>query len=427
IPPIGRIDVKGKTLIEAQRLVSERARALFRFADVSVSILTPRCVEMPIAGEIERPGSFQISAVRRIHEVLLIAGGVTPRGSVRQVQVTRDGQTTVLDLLRFELTGDLTQNPVVTEGMRIFVPPRGPYVTLEGGVRRPGDYEIGPTGSLRDLITLVGGFAQNAAPWDARLTRALPDGRRETVSVDLRSALVAPADVPLRAGDRLFVQTLSALQAVVEVRGAFNGSADSSRTVTGGKATIVQRFELAQGDRVKDILVRAGGPAAYADLRTGVVERYPAAGPRETIPIDLHRLLVEKDEAQNILLENGDVLMLPITEDKIFVLGEVRSPGVQDFRPELTAREYVALAGGPTVRGRFQKAMVTYRSGRTYPLAEAPPLEPGAMLTIPEVSVRWWQDYVAISSVLTGLISTYTGLFLLFGGGLPVRDTSSNQ
>ncbi|MBI3636019.1 MAG: polysaccharide biosynthesis/export family protein, partial [Candidatus Rokubacteria bacterium] len=55
IPPIGRIDVKGKTLIETQRLISERARSLFRFADVSVSILSPRCVEMPIAGEIERP------------------------------------------------------------------------------------------------------------------------------------------------------------------------------------------------------------------------------------------------------------------------------------------------------------------------------------------------------------------------------------
>lgn len=427
IPPIGVIDLKGKTLLEAQRLISERARTLFRFVDVSVAILAPRCIEIPISGEVERPGTFQISAVRRVHEVVLIAGGVTSRGSVRNVQVARDGQTNAYDLLRFELLGDLSQNPVVTDGVRIHVPARGPYVTLEGGVRRPGDYEIGPTNSLRDLLDVTGGFAQNAAPWDARLTRSLPNGQRETVSVDLRTALAAPADVPIRAGDRLFVQTLSALQGVIEVRGAFNGVADSSKTQIAGKQTIVQRFELAHGDRVKDILVRAGGPAAYADLRMAIVDRYPVAGPRETIPIDLHRLLVGKDEAQNIVLENGDVFMLPVTEDKIYVLGEVRAPGVQEFRPELTAREYVALAGGPTVRGRFQKAMVTYRNGRTYPLAEAPPLEAGAMVTIPEVSVRWWQDYVAISGVITGLISTYTGMFLLFGGGLPVRDTSSSN
>jgi len=49
-------------------------------------------------------------------------------------------------------------------------------------------------------------------------------------------------------------------------------------------------------------------------------------------------------------------------------------------------------------------------------MAEAPPLEPGAVMTVPEVSVRWYQDYVAISQAITGLITSYLSLFLLFGG-----------
>jgi protein involved in polysaccharide export with SLBB domain len=421
IPPIGAIPVQGRTVLEAQRAISERARAVYRFVDVSISVANARCVELPIAGEVEHPAVYQVSGVRRVQEAIVLAGGVSPRGSVRHVRVTRNGVTRSLDLLRFELLGDLSQNPTVEEGMRVYVPPRGPFVTLEGSVRRPGDYEIGPDDSLRDLLLVTGGLAQNAAPSEARLTRDDANGLRETVPLDLRTAVTPPADVRLRAGDRIFVPTLGTLQGVVEVRGAFVGNADSSKTTTAGKATIVQRFELARGDRVKDILVRAGGPAAYADLRMAVVDRQGVEGPRETIPIDLHRLLVDKDESQNIVLENGDVFQLPIVDDKVYVLGEVRAPGPQDYRPDLTLREYVALAGGPTVRGRFQKALVTYRDGRTFNIAQAPPLEPGAVVTIPEVSVRWWQDYVTISNAITGLITTYTGLYLLYGGTLPVQ------
>jgi hypothetical protein len=135
--------------------------------------------------------------------------------------------------------------------------------------------------------------------------------------------------------------------------------------------------------------------------------------------VDLHRLLVEKDETQNILLENGDVLTLPVAEDKVYVLGEVRTPGPVDFRPEFTVREYLAAAGGPTVRGRFQKATVTLPNGRSYLLAEAPPVEPGSVITVPEVSVRWYQDYLTIATAVASLITAYTGLFILFGGRVP--------
>lgn len=414
IPPIGAIEVGGLTLRDANRQIGQRARTLLRFADVTMSVSVPRCFEVVLSGEVERPGSIHASAVRRVHEVLLAAGGITPRGSLRRVVVTRSGVDTELDLLRFELRGNLAHNPTVEEGMRIHVPPRGGSVTFTGAFRRPGEYEIGSNGALADLLDLTGGLAQNAAPTEARLTRVLPDGRKETLSLDLATALAGPADVPLQPGDVLFVPLLVVLQDVVEVRGALNGTTDSGRTTTAGRPTIVQRFELARGDRIKDVVGRAGGAAAHADLRLAFVERIGVAGPRQRIPVDLHRLLVEKDDAQNIPLENGDVFTVPVAEDKIYVLGEVRVPGAVDFRPDLTPREYIALAGGPTVRARFGRATVTLPSGRSYLMAEAPPLEPGAVVTVPEVSVRWYQDYIAIAGAVAAIITAYTGLYFLF-------------
>jgi protein involved in polysaccharide export with SLBB domain len=410
LPPLGPIVVGGRSLLEANRTITARARAIFRFADVSMAVLAPRSFEAIVSGEVERPGTLQVLATQRLHEVILTTGGITPRGSVRHVQVTRDGVTREVDLLLFELKGDLAQNPLVQEGMRIHVPPRRAAVVLQGGVRRPGEYELSNSGSLREVLELTGGLGPAGAVSDGRLTRVGSDGRKETSSLDLRTA-----DVTLQAGDVLYVPPLTTIQDVVEVRGAFNGTGEPGKMTTAGKATVVQRLELARGERVKDIVIKAGGAAPFADLRLAYVDRADA-GPAQRIPVDLHRLIVDKDETQNILVQNGDVVVLPVVEDKVYVVGEVKNPGPQDFRPDLTPREYLAAAGGPGNRAKLGAATVTFRNGRTYAMAEAPPLEAGTMITVPEVAVKWWQDYVTIASLVASLITAYTGIFVLFNG-----------
>src|SRR5206468_1185764 len=334
VPPLGSIQVGGLGLLEAHRRVVQRASTVFRFADVTLSVSAPRTLEVTLSGEVERPGTLTVSALRRLHEVILDAGGVTPRGGVRRVHVSRRSGDTEVDLLRFEL----------------------------------------------------------------------------------RAALKPPADISLEPGDALFVPPLSVLQDIVEVRGAFGGTPESSKTTVAGKTTIVQRFELAQGDRVRDFVFRAGGAAAYADLRQAVVERGGATGPRQRIPIDLQRLIVEKDETPNILLQNGDVLTLPVVEDKVYVVGEVKNPGGVEFRPEFTPREYVTLVGGPTPRAKLKSLFVTFRNGKSYAMADAPPLEPGAVVTVPEVAMKWWQDYLSIAQAVASLVLGVTGLFVIFNG-----------
>jgi protein involved in polysaccharide export with SLBB domain len=413
LPPLGTIRLAGLTLLEANRAITVRARSIFRYADVSIAVISPRSFEVIVSGEVERPGTLQVLATQRLHEVILTAGGITPRGSARHVQVTREGRTSEIDLLLFELKGDIAHNPFVQEGMRITVPPRLAPVTLAGAVRRPGEYELGPGGSLRELFDLTGGVSVAGSAADARLTRVGPDGRKETTSLDLRT--LAADDVPLQAGDAIYVAPLTSIQDVVEVRGAFIGTAESGKTQTQGKPTVVQRLELARGDRVRDVVVKAGGAASFADLRLAFVDRSDA-GPAQRIPVDLHRLLVEKDETQNIAIQNGDVVVLPVFEDKVYVVGEVKTPGAQDFRPDLTPREYLAAAGGPSARAKVKAATVTFRNGRTYAMAAAPPLEPGAVVTVPEVAVKWWQDYVTIASLVASLVTAYTGIFILFNG-----------
>jgi protein involved in polysaccharide export with SLBB domain len=414
LPPLGTIGVGGLTVHEATRRVAERARTYFRFADVTVSVQQPRAFEVVVTGEVQRPGSALVSASRRLQDVVLGAGGLTPRGSMRRIKATRGGVEREYDLLRFELGGDVTQNPLVEEGMRIHVPAKQATVTLAGGVRRPGEYELGPGGSLAELLALVGGVTETAAPRQARLTRGTASGARETSTVDLTAR---PADVALQPGDTLQVPTVASLQDVIEVRGALQGTVESTKGVVSGKPVISQRLELAKGDRVRDVVARLGGVTPLGDLRLAFIDRSGSAGPSQRIPVDLHRLFVDKDESQNVLLENGDALNVPVLEDKIFLNGEVKATTPQDFRPEWTARDYIASVGGFTTRAKPEKAFVTFRDGKSYPIAQAPALEAGATIVVPEVAVKWYQDYLSIGNTVATMITSWAAVFFLFGGG----------
>lgn len=421
IPLLGELKVAGLTSLETRRLVAQRASELFKFMEVAVAVEDVRTFDISITGEVENPGTIQVFAVQRLHEAVTQVGGITPQGSARHVRVFRDGKEKRYDLQRFERTGDLEHNPLVAENTVVVVPPRGPTISLLGSVVHPGDYEIGEDPlSLQNLLALAGGVPAHAAISQARLTRIGPDSKKETQTLDL-TRLLSPGAPPfeVQGGDVLFVPPISVLQDMVEVRGALLGTgADPGRTLTLGRPTLVARVELASGDRLKDVILKSGGVAPYADFPRAFIERGGVSGPRQTIPVDLQRLLVDKDEGQNLALQNGDVFVVPVMEDKIYVIGNVRAPGGFDFRPLYSAKDYILLAGGPDRRAKERAATVKFPDGRIFRTGEAPPLVPGAVVEVPEVSVKWWEDYLLIASAVASIVTAYTGLYILFQGPL---------
>src|SRR4029453_6656553 len=83
-PPLGAIPVGGATLLEAHRRVAARAREVFRYAEATITVVTPRAFDVVVSGEVERPGSYSATALRRVHDIILEAGGITARGSLRR-------------------------------------------------------------------------------------------------------------------------------------------------------------------------------------------------------------------------------------------------------------------------------------------------------------------------------------------------------
>src|SRR5262249_47271674 len=151
-------------------------------------------------GEAKRAGTYTISGLGTITSALFAAGGVKPIGSLRNIQLKRQGTLVrTFDLYDMLIRGDSTDDAKLLPGDVVFVPPVGPTVTVAGEVRRPAIYETKATSTVADVIALAGGLTPEADNGKASLTRIDEKQQRVVMALDLSRA----GAQPVRNGDVL--------------------------------------------------------------------------------------------------------------------------------------------------------------------------------------------------------------------------------
>lgn len=419
IPSIERVQVRGFMVPEVREKILKQFSIYYKYIDVLVSLVKPRIFEVMVTGEAEKPGSYSSSALDRVSHILALAGGVTPRGSLRNIEIYQLGKKLlVLDMYKFAYKGDESQNPFLREGLVIHIPVKDFSINVQGQVVRPGDYELTDDKSLNELIKLAGGFTPFAATREVKIVRIMESGAKESISVNaeeiIKESKASPA-VILKRGDTVFVQGISILQDFVDVRGAVYGVGASAVDLTKGGTPLSQgRYELVKGETIRDIIIKAGWIAPYADLNKAYIERKADNLQRvTTIPVDLRKILIEKDLSQNIEMKNGDVMIIPAMESKVYVTGFVKTPQAVDYQPNWKLSDYVGVAGGVDVRGQFKNTIITKKDGTIVSIKGNPMVDPGSTIYVPEVNVKWWQDYLTIATGVASIILSWWSVFQL--------------
>jgi protein involved in polysaccharide export with SLBB domain len=354
IPQVGQLNVANLTLGELEDLLYARlgrvysgvrrgAGATTRF---SISVSRLRTVQVFVAGDVARPGSFQLSAAGTAMTALYAAGGPTENGSFRRVEIRRAGALAdSLDLYDYLLRGDNRHDARLENGDVIFVPVRGTHVKLAGKVVRPGIYELAPGESLRDLIQAAGGFDAEALRRRVQVDRILPPpqrqpGGRDRVVLDLASDQfvdgLGPA-FPLAAGDSVTVFAV----------------ADRRRSVISvlGNVWTPGPVGHSPGMRLSDAIRLAGGPKPDVYLGQILVTRLQS---------DSTRLQLRSSFADSTGRIADD---LPLREDDevtvfsrsafrplryVVLTGAVRKPGRLPYREGMTLRDAILQVEGLT-------------------------------------------------------------------------------
>ena len=201
LPELGPITVVGLPFSEFRTDLNRRVEEMLIGTQVSVTMGQLRTIRIFVLGDANRPGSYVVSSLATISSALYRSGGISRVGSLRDIQLKRNGDTVAsLDLYDLLLNGDTSDDSRLQPGDVIFIPPVGAQVSVSGAVRRPAIYEMDDTASIRDVVELAGGFAPDAYPNGTRIERIDSMQERRVMSIDAdsdgaRSAAASSGDV----------------------------------------------------------------------------------------------------------------------------------------------------------------------------------------------------------------------------------------
>jgi protein involved in polysaccharide export with SLBB domain len=156
-PRIGTISVAGMTYKDMKGLLKKEAESITGVT-ISVTMGRLRSITVFVVGEVRMPGAYTVSAFDTVINALLISGGPSELGSLRSVQLKRNGKiVTTIDFYEFLLQGDTSKDRRLQPGDVVFVPKSETLVAIAGNVKRPAIFELKGDLSLNTLIELAGG------------------------------------------------------------------------------------------------------------------------------------------------------------------------------------------------------------------------------------------------------------------------------
>jgi len=291
-PELGPIAVAGMRFASAKDMLEQRVIEQMIGMRASVSMGALRSIQVFILGEAERPGSYTVSGLSTITNALFASGGVKPIGSLRNIQLKRDGQVVKrLDLYDLLLNGDTSNDARLLPGDVIFIPPVGTTVAITGEIQRPAIYEVKDGAAASEMLYLAGGLTPQADPRTARLERI--DSRRNRTVIDLDLTTPQGRTTRLQTGDQILIQAIrDSLEGAVRLEGhVYRAGGVQYRT----------------GMRLTDLVGSMDELKPLADTHYVLVRR--ETGPTRTVSVvsaDLAAAFADPASAANIALQARD-------------------------------------------------------------------------------------------------------------------------
>ncbi|HEX4320001.1 MAG TPA: SLBB domain-containing protein [Acidobacteriaceae bacterium] len=157
LPQVGAISVAGLQFSSLDQHLRSAIGKVFRNFDLSVDMGRIRSIQVYVTGQARRPGVYTVSSLSTLVDALFASGGPSAQGSLRHVELRRNGQTVAdFDLYGFLIHGDKSKDVRLLPEDVLFIPPTGAQVAITGSVHNPAIYEIRNGGTLADLIDAAG-------------------------------------------------------------------------------------------------------------------------------------------------------------------------------------------------------------------------------------------------------------------------------
>lgn len=335
IQPTGstKIFLKGLTLAQARSVIKSKLAQHYSFRQdqIAVTISTARTVMINIYGEVGVQGGFTLSALNTAFNALAAAGGPTAMGSLRNIQRSRGGKTSTLDLYQFIIGKESGDKYDLQNNDILFVPVATNIVSIEGAVRRPMSYEMIPGENLKDLINYAGGLTYDVYPDFVQIERRV-DQELKFLEYNLDDVMTGKLKIALEGGDIIRIKTNNRpMEDYVAIEG--DVFYDGSYNMVTSLKTLLEKAQPRYTARKDLVYVERTRPDE-------TVEVYTVPYPGENGNPDF--LLQNRDRVRVLSLSSfRDV-------EEISVQGQVRRPFTRTFgmNDRMTVSQAIEYANG---------------------------------------------------------------------------------
>jgi protein involved in polysaccharide export with SLBB domain len=163
IPQVGQISVAGIHYADLEQHLKSEVSKIFRNFNLTANVSRLRSIQVLVVGDARYPGTYTISSLSTLVNAIFATGGPSPQGSLRDIQVRRDGATiTHFDLYDLLIKGDKSKDVRLQPGDVIYIPHVGPLVAIYGSVNTPAIYEMKDNSTLKELIEDAGDLSNVA-------------------------------------------------------------------------------------------------------------------------------------------------------------------------------------------------------------------------------------------------------------------------
>lgn len=347
------IYVSGLTIEQARERIINRLKSRFAglnssggglYADITLGNI--RSISVTVIGEALQPGTFTVPSLANVFNVLYACGGPSEIGSLRNIEVFRNGKVIrTLDVYDFLLHGDQKDNIILQDQDIIRIPYVDTRVSLLGEVRNPKIFEVKRGETLKDVLTFAGGFKELAYSKTISLERVTPTEKR-IISIDQNEMTTF---VPQKGDIYTIGAILNRFENIVTIKGAVYREGN---------------YELEKGITVKQLIARAEGLKEDAFKERVLLKRERENLEPEIIQINLSKILT--GESEDIRLKLRDTLFIKSVKElrerlTVSISGAINKSGTYEFADNMTVSDLVTMAGGFTDGASASKIEIARR------------------------------------------------------------------
>jgi protein involved in polysaccharide export with SLBB domain len=342
-PKLGTLKLAGVKAGQIDAVVKAFFSKFYKDIEVSVSLGKLRKITVFVVGQARNPGSYSLTGQSTLTSALFASGGPNVNGSLRRLQLKRQGQTIAeFDLYNFLGNGDKSSDVKLQDGDVLFYPKAAGYMALLGNINMSAVFEVkGDKDTLEEYISLAGGLPVTADPRRVWLDRIQPGSDQPRSIQDLNLA-GSGQQTQVKNGDVLTVAaSVPELANAVTLRGAV------------AQAT---RMAWRQGMRVSDVITKKSlliNPETVRKQNEALFDNFQqerTARARARVPSDLaiDRVLLERQKKEEERLQASQMGgILNKVPEPVIQLGV--DPSKATFAEQTEREISIALLGRPAL------------------------------------------------------------------------------